>query len=245
MEDTLPVQELITKVLTTRSCTREEFKRIYKLLCKSTHPDLTGKDGMEFIKLQEIYEKIHERELSGGQTEVLDFDPHRIIRESGYRGVKDPRAALYISLYRYVASGLHSYKIRSKEVLRDRNSFIIRTVLYWAGLYDEDFVGIFIDFNTRVFEQIRASKTLKQGLKGRRLFLEGLDWFFKFQDTGRASSAKISRDKLAAAVYTMQIFGFPDAPLIPFARWLIEEIALEPLALQKTKFGCTGSGRNV
>jgi hypothetical protein len=244
MEETAPVQDLIAKVLTTRSCTREEFKRIYKLLCKSTHPDLTGKDGMEFIKLQEIYGKIRARELSGGQPDLLDFDPHRIIRESGYQGVKDPRAALYISLYRYVASGLHSYKIRSKDVLRDRNSLIIRTVLYWASLYDEEFVQVFIDFNTRVFEQIRASRTLRQGLKGRRLFLEGLDWFFKFQDTGIHSSAKISRDKCAAAVYTMQIFGFHDAPLIPFARWLIGQIALEPVMLQKINFRCKGSGRN-
>ena len=88
MEETAPVQDLIAKVLTTRSCTREEFKRIYKLLCKSTHPDLTGKDGMEFIKLQEIYGKIRARELSGGQNDILDFDPHRVIRESGYQGVK-------------------------------------------------------------------------------------------------------------------------------------------------------------
>ena len=54
MGKAVPVQDVVAKLLTTRTCTREEFKRIYKLLCKNTHPDLTGKDGSDFIKLQEI-----------------------------------------------------------------------------------------------------------------------------------------------------------------------------------------------
>jgi hypothetical protein len=235
MEGPVPVQDLVVKLLTTRSCTREEFKRIYKLLCKNTHPDLTGKDGSDFIFLQEIYRRIKDREhrLSVGASE--SFDPYKIIYESGYGKVRDSRSALYLSLYRYVSSGLHTYKIRSKDILRERNSLIIRTVLYWAGIYDIKFVQIFIDYNQKILDHIRASSTLRQGVKGKRLFLDGLDWFFKYQDTGRESSGKISRDKLTASIYTLRIFGFDDAPIIPFSEWLLGELELTPIAFQHSR----------
>ncbi len=232
MADTAPVQDIVAKLLTTRSCTKEEFKRVYKLLCKNTHPDLTGKDGQDFIRLQELYTKVRKREADVQIQRLPSFNPYKIVEESGYPSVRDPRAALYISLYRYAASGMNAYKIRSKEVLRERNSLIIRTVLYWGSIYDPAFVPLFIDYNSKVFEHIRVSSTMKQELKGKRLFLQGLDWFCKYQDTGRTSSGTISRDKLRGSIYTFEVFGSNHSPVIPFARWLIEELEKEPIRFQ-------------
>ena len=226
MAEAEPVSDIITKLLTTRSCSKEEFKRIFKLLCKYTHPDVTGKDGQDFIRLTEIYKKVQEREA--------DFDPLKIIEESGYPRVREPRAALYISLYRYGTSGMNVYKIRSKQVLRERNSLIIRTVLYWASLYDRSFVPIFISYNSKVFEHVRVSSSMKQEIKGKRMFLEGLDWFFKFQDTGRVSSGTIAKDKLRGSIYTFEVFGYYESPVIPFAKWLIAELQKEPVRFQHT-----------
>lgn len=234
MPEAVPLEDIVSKLLTTRSCTREEFKRIYKLLCKYTHPDLTGKDGRDFIRLTEIYTKLQEREAASVLTD--NFNPNKIIEESGYPRIKDPRAALYISLYRYGTSGMNAYKIRSKEVLRERNSLIIRTVLYWGSKYDREFVPIFMDYNSKVFEHIRVSSSMKQELKGKRMFLDGLDWFFKYQDTGRSSSGTISRDKLKGSIYTFHTFGCRNSPVIPFANWLIRELEKAPVRFQHQQF---------
>lgn len=178
---------------------------------------------------------MREREAAAaGAALQLKFNPVKIIEESGYSRVREPRAALYISLYRYGTSGMNAYKIRSKQVLRERNSLIIRTVLYWAARYDKNFVPVFINYNSKVFEHVRVSSSMKQEMKGKRMFLEGLDWFFKYQDTGRASSGTISRDKLRGSIYTFEVFGYYNSPVIPFAKWLIAELEKEPVRFQHT-----------
>ncbi|MFP4562440.1 MAG: hypothetical protein ACLFRY_03940 [Spirochaetia bacterium] len=214
--------DIISKLLTTKSCTREEFRRIYLYLCKNTHPDLTGKDGEDFIRLKEIYRRIEEKEPSA--ESVTPFEPMRILQESGFEAGGDPRAALFISLYRYMSTGMHSYRIRRKPPLKERNALILRTVLYWAGTYDRNFLQIFIDYNTRIFQQIRSTSELKQEGKAKRYFREGFDWFFRYQLSGKPASKTLAEDKLRMCLYTLRIFGANDSPVVPFARWLLEEL---------------------
>ena len=188
---------LVDKILSSRAFSERELDRIFKLLCKHTHPDLTGKDGSEFIRLGEAY-KLAKRRL-GGPAPQVDFDPRRIIDESGFAGELTPRGALFLSLYRWLASGLHSHRIRTSAVLKERNTLIIRTSLYWAERYDPLFADIFISFNRNLFTGMRASEELKVDRQAKRLLVSGLAWFLRFQDTGRPAAAQLARDRLAYA----------------------------------------------
>jgi hypothetical protein len=222
--ETAALPDILAKLLTTKSCTREEFRKIYLYLCKNTHPDLTGKDGEDFIRLKELYRRIEEKESAVGETADSQFDPLKVIRESGYDAAGDSRKALFLSLYRYMSSGMHSYRIRRKPPLKERNALILRSVLYWAGRYDRDFVGLFLDYNTRIFQQIRSTSDLKQEGRAKRYFREGFDWFIRFQIAGKLAARTLAEDRLRMCLYTLRVFGTSDSPVVPFARWLLGEL---------------------
>ena len=246
--ETAALPDILAKLVTTKSCTREEFRRIYLYLCKNTHPDLTGKDGAEFIRLKEIYRRIEEKEAalrsapggaSGGPEDGergdSPFDPFKVLSESGYDAGGDPRTALFISLYRYMSSGMHAYRVRRKAPLKERNALIMRTVLYWAGTYDRDFVRIFVDYNTRIFQHIRSTSDLKQEGKAKRYFREGFDWFFRYQLAGKPAAKTLAEDKLRMCLYTLSIFGTQTSPVVPFARWLLGELEREAAIIGREK----------
>jgi hypothetical protein len=224
------MNDVVEKLLTSGSFTREDFFRLYRLLCKNTHPDLTGKDGSEFIRLQQVYEQVTQSMHSAASfTFKPSFDPYRIIQESGYPKPEHSRTALFISLQRYMGLGLHTHKIRSKALSKEPARQVIRTILYWANHYDNRFVKVFVDFNKNKFEQIQINEKLKNGLKGRRYFFNGLNWFLKYQETGRSSAAHIAREKLHMAIYLVKDYGENDTPLVPFAEWLLEELRHNPV----------------
>lgn len=230
------MNDIVEKFLTKNTFSKEDFFKLYRILCKNTHPDLTGKDGSDFIRVQELYEQMKTMGAADSVTLTSRFDPFKVIRESGFTvpqnpdsSVKADRAALYISLHRYVSLGLHSYKLRSKSLLKERNRTVIRTVLYWGNRYDRRFVPLFVDYNKNKFEQVIINENLKHELKGKRLFVEGLGWFAKYQETGRASSAHIAREKLYFACKLLRAYGASQSPIFPFSDWLQRELALEPV----------------
>lgn len=218
------MKDVVDKLLTTGSFTKEDFNKLYRLLCKNTHPDLTGKDGKDFIKLQEINKQIQKKTDAEAFFIRQKFDPNKIVIESGYPKPDDERTALFISLQRYVHLGLHSYKLRTKSPLKERNRQVIRTVLYWGNLYDKQFVTIFLEYNKNTLAQIVVDQTLKHGLKGRRVFIDGLRWFNKYQETGRRSAAHIAKDKLLYARYLLKTFTGKNSPILPFLEWLLNEL---------------------
>ena len=168
------MDDFVEKIKTAGAFTRDDFFKLYRILCKNTHPDLTGKDGRDFIRLQEIYDKI--KETLQSQTEVTGcgFNPYRVITELGYKKPVHPRDGLFIALHRYVSLGLHTHKVRSKSVLKERNNLIIRTVLYWARRYDKQFVDIFSAYNMTQFDPIQIGNSLERSLKGKRYFFNKL-----------------------------------------------------------------------
>lgn len=230
------MNDIVEKILTKNTFSKEDFFKLYRILCKNTHPDLTGKDGRDFIRVQELYQQM--KNLTAAETITLTsrFDPYKVIRESGFSlpqntnppGTPD-RAALYISLHRYVSLGLHSYKLRSKSLLKERNRTVIRTVLYWGNRYDKRFVPLFVDYNKNKFEQVIINENLKHELKGKRLFVEGLGWFTKYQETGRVSAAHIAREKLYFSCKLLKAYGGAQSPILPLSDWLQRELDREPV----------------
>jgi hypothetical protein len=223
--------ELIEKLLTTGKFSERELKRIYKVLCKSTHPDLTGKDHEGFIKVQDVYQDALTRFRQDVHYGKEDFDPYKVIYDTGFSGTLSPRACLYICLYRYNAHDLYSFKIRAKASLQERNTLIMRSVLYWAARYDQDFIKIFVDLNTNIFRNIKIIKTIRQYSLARRLFIQGMDLFFQYQEKGRLSSKKIAEEKLYKSIHLLCSINNQENPMVPLAEWLIGELTLEPVSV--------------
>ncbi|MBN1798465.1 MAG: hypothetical protein JW822_07800 [Spirochaetales bacterium] len=223
--------ELIEKLLTTGKFSERELKRIYKILCKNTHPDLTGKDHASFIKVQDVYQDALTRFSTDTPVNKADFDPYKVIYDTGFSGTLSPRACLYICLYRYNAHDLYSFKIRTKASLQERNMLIMRSVLYWAARYDQDFIKIFVDLNTNIFRDIKTIKTIRQYSMARRLFIQGMDLFFQYQEKGRPSSKKVAEEKLFRSIQLLYAIDNQDNPMVPLAEWLIGELTLEPVSV--------------
>lgn len=231
MEKQASTEELIEKLLTTGKFSEHDLKRIYKVLCKSTHPDLTGKDHTGFLKVQEVYHDALSKLSAGIPGQKSDFNPYKVIYDTGFSGKLSTRANLYICLYRYNTHDLYSFKIRAKPSLQERNSLIMRSVLYWAALYDQRFIKIFIDLNTNVIRNIKTIKTIRQYSLARRLLIQGMDLFFQYQEKGRASSKKIAEEKLYKSIQLLYAINNQDNPMVPLAEWLLHELCLEPAAV--------------
>jgi hypothetical protein len=231
MQKQVSTAELIEKLLTTGKFSERELKRIYKVLCKSTHPDLTGKDHEGFIKVQDVYQDALTRFRQDVHYGKEDFDPYKVIYDTGFSGTLSPRACLYICLYRYNAHDLYSFKIRAKASLQERNTLIMRSVLYWAARYDQDFIKIFVDLNTNIFRNIKIIKTIRQYSLARRLFIQGMDLFFQYQEKGRPSSKKIAEEKLYKSIHLLCSINNQENPMVPLAEWLIGELTLEPVSV--------------
>ncbi|TFG61473.1 MAG: hypothetical protein E4H36_10420 [Spirochaetales bacterium] len=224
------------KLAGTGSFSREELLSVYRILCKNTHPDLTGKDGADFIKVQEAFSRFRNNAGKGSLRPTAAFDPFKVIRETGWKGGFQAKNSLYLGLYRYFLSGLHSYRIRSNQVLQERNLQIIRTILYWAEKYDKEFVRIFTNFNRSVFNHLRISEHYREELKARKILLDGFYWFLHYQDTGRESSRRICLEKLNASAFMLRLFspltGSVKSPCLAWMElclWLQQELDKEPV----------------
>ena len=215
----------VQKLLATGKYSRKDLASIYRYLCKHTHPDTAGGDGSVFLKVREAYAKALEKfEEAKREKADLDFDPDAIPRELGYPAAGGPRGSLLACLRFYHLLGLQSLKVRSNPALRERNARVMKSVVYWAKLYDEGFAEVFSDFNRQAIQPMASTREMKDYAFARRTFSSGLAWFFRFQETGRESSRRISREKFSSAVYTFEKFlGRPD-PSIAFARWLLAEL---------------------
>ena len=48
---------ILKSLISGRNISEKQLKKIYHYLCLQTHPDLTGKDGKEFIEIQKEYQQ--------------------------------------------------------------------------------------------------------------------------------------------------------------------------------------------
>lgn len=117
-----------------------QLKRIYRRLCKMTHPDLKKEDGAGFIRLKEEYEE------ALAHIDALKMHLSGYAEGSGL-GEADIRRMFYDALRHYLAAGLSSARMRIKTDVKARNELILREVVYWANLYKPSFIPVFLDYN--------------------------------------------------------------------------------------------------
>ena len=234
MESGVETRRIVEKILSTHSATREELEYVYRALCKNTHPDLTGKDGSEFIRLQHVFRHVRDAEVTSHAP-----DPTRVVRDTGYGGPLTPRAGLFSSLERYVQLGLNSPRVRMRVLLRPYTLRVLHAVEYWGGLYDPSFLVVFARFNARRFERLTTRAEVKNYLYGRRLFADGLRWFLEYQSFGRMSCRDIACDKFRRAIGVFRFARMADTPVIPFAEWFLLELEKPPWRSRAVNAGLT------
>lgn len=210
--------------------------RVYRKLILRVHPDHHDGDTELFLFLKQQFDTLKAETTRRKCTLMLeqDLDPYRVAIDLGITRELEPREALYIALYRFRSLGLATWRIRVRPALRERNSRIIRTMLYWGRRYDQRFVDVFQEFLRNHGQFLLAEHTAPLYFLVRRTMLRGMDGLIRYQDRGRPATASIARDSLRYALLLASAREgdrFFDA-LSGMARWMIEELEKPALILR-------------
>jgi hypothetical protein len=213
-----------------------KLDRVYRRLILQVHPDHREGDGELFLYLKQQFDTLREETTRRRCTLMLerDLDPYRIAVDLGITRDLEPREALYVALYRFRSLGLATWRVRVRPSLRERNSRIIRTVLYWGRRYDERFVDAFQELLRNPGQFLLAEHTAPLYFLVRRTMLRGMDGLIRFQDRGRPATASIARDTLKYALLlasSREGDRFFDA-LTGMVRWMLEELEKPALILR-------------
>ena len=216
MMEHLRENRLIRELMKESEVSEDNLKKIYRNLCKKTHPDLTGKNSQEFKNLQKDYKEAIEY--------LLEFD-----RLSDEKTAK-PRIYLYKALQSYLAYGLFSSRIRNKPALRQRNESLLREIINLSGLYSKEFMNIFIEYNRVHIKKLNEWDLEKKIRKAKNIFLSGLNCFLDYEGGGNIMAYRACKSYLGDCIYELQIIGNGQSQkmLLDFSNWILKEIELPP-----------------
>ncbi len=202
--------------------------RIYRQLCKQTHPDLSGLSADAFVAVQEAFAEalVRVRNRSAGER---DLDPYAVIRDSGYPDTIPERPCFLIALMRYTNLGLYSYRIRRNPHLQRRSAQIVASVEHWARVYDPPLVPLFRAFDETQLRPLASTAEMQRYHRARRVLLDGLHTFFQFQRLGRQTTGQIAAERLRYAVTLLETLA-PQERTLGLARRLVVELGYPPVS---------------
>jgi len=165
LENLLTKNTLVQRLLLEGEISLVRLKKIYRRMCKLTHPDLQKRSSQDFIQLREEYEE------AKAHLETLA----RHFASSPLKpGSPEIRRLFYEALRHYLAAGLSSARMRIRSEVKLRNQLILREVLNWAKLYKPSFIEPFVQYNRiylRRFTDWQKQDDLK---KAQRLLVYGM-----------------------------------------------------------------------
>lgn len=166
VETIIRTNSIVQRLIGGGTITREQLKKIYRTLCKSTHPDLRHKDDREFIRLHAEYEQ------------ALEHWEDLHSRLTGANGdstmtTADIRAHFYSALRHYLAAGLYSQRVRLRPDIKKRNGLVLREVLTWANAYNPAFVSVFLDYNKSHLRRYLEWNKRDNLARARKIFVMG------------------------------------------------------------------------
>lgn len=214
----------------------EELTRLYRILCKATHPDLGNTDSSSFLALQEQYHKLKEKMLTIAKKSVFtvsaqEFDPYKVVRDYGYFDQDNYRLFLYISLDRYFSLGLYSYKMKSNKSLKKRNSEVLKSVLHWADLYDQDFSFLFMEYHSMKFYTCRSILEYKNYQFAKEHLIRGFKFFIKYQQSSGPIPLRIARKNFSLAEKTYRRYLREMSAARKLAGWFLLELEKKALGI--------------
>lgn len=233
------LRNAIQRFLSVPRRSEAEIIRAYRRLCKETHPDLSGGSGELFVAVQQAFrEALARLDARAGSPE--GFDPYEVIRNEGYPEQLPPRECFLISLMRYSALGLYSYRVRRNPELQKRNTRVVRSVAYWARAYDRELLPVFQAFDETQLRPLSSTAEMQRYYRARRVLLDGLHAFSQYQRSGRLSTADVAADRLRKGIVGLERVAPGDRSLA-LARRLVPELDLPPVCAGVA--GLTGEQR--
>jgi len=211
---------IVQRLIGGGTITREQLKKIYRTLCKSTHPDIRHKDDREFIRLHAEYEQ------------ALEYWHDLHSRLTGARGVStmtpaDVRSHFYGALRHYLAAGLYSQRVRIRPDIKKRNELVLREVLTWANAYQPAFINVFLDFNKSHLRRYLEWNKRDNLARARKIFVMGFRNAVDYQYQ-RSPQALRTADSFFADCLSVLETVTPSAAsqaIESIARWFREELA--------------------
>jgi hypothetical protein len=208
---------LLKELLLKSEVTEENLKKIYRDLCKKTHPDITGKSGGAFNDLQKEY-----REAVKYLSDYESISSDKI---------RQPRMHLFKCLRDYVSYGLYASRIRNKPKLRQRNETLLKEIISMANIYDREFLGIFMEYN-KVHVKKLNEWDLEKKIKGvRKLFLNGLNCFLDYESNGNVMSYRACKSYIDDCICEINLIGIGQSlkTVYDFSSWILKEIEKPPV----------------
>lgn len=210
---------IIKRMVAEKDMSEKSLKKIYRRLCKITHPDLKNVNSDEFVLLQNEYE---EAKKYLNQLKVY-FSSYGINPMLSREEIKKQ---FYLSLKHYTIAGLHCVRIRIKPEIRRRNALILKEVLFWAKLYNSEFIPIFLKYNRAYFRRFNQWKKRNLFMLAQRQFQRGLRFCFDYVTGGNTRTFHTTVSYLKDAIYNLQ-FADHDSitvSLLDFAQWLLNDV---------------------
>ncbi|RPJ09289.1 MAG: hypothetical protein EHM28_02000 [Spirochaetaceae bacterium] len=176
IETLIRKNSIVKRLIAEGNLSQEYLKKIFRNLCKITHPDLDKKPGEEagreeagaaFIRLKDEYEEAKSN-LERLQSYLLGNG-----RGGDVLGARDIERMFYDSLRHYLAAGLYSVRMRIRPELKKRNELILREIVYWAKLHDPVFIGVFLIYNKTYLRRFSEWQRRDNLIKAQKLFQRG------------------------------------------------------------------------
>jgi hypothetical protein len=228
IEKIIQSNSIVKRLIVEGDLSPENLKRVYRRLCKITHPDLQKQDSIEFIQLKdeyeeakEIFEDLKAYLIQKGNTSLLEED--------------DVRRMFYAGLRHYMAAGLYSLRMRIRPEMKKRNELILREVLYWAKLYKPTFIKVFLEYNKAYLKRYVDWQRRDNLAKAQKVFLFGFRDILSYEENRSPRALKASRSYFLDCVSILE--STPPTPaglaVHQFAMWFLDELDSLVLAVPK------------
>lgn len=177
---------IVKRLIVEGDISAVQLKKIYRRLCKMTHPDLQKEDGAEFILLKEEYEEA----LANLDALKSHLGTNA---DSSVLSPVDIRRMFYDALRHYLAAGLSSVRMRIKTDVKARNELILREVVSWANLYKPSFIPVFLEYNKAYLRRFADWQRRDNLLKAQKLFLSGVYNITDYQTNNSPQALRAGR----------------------------------------------------
>lgn len=222
LENLLTKNTLVQHLLAEGEISLARLKKIYRRLCKLTHPDLQQGSSQDFIQLREEYEEAKAN---------LESLAHHFTASHLKPSSHEFRKLFYEALRHYLAAGLSSARMRIRSQVKLRNQLILREVLNWAKLYKPSFIEPFVQYNRiylRRFTDWQRQDDLK---KAQRLLLYAMYNTIDYVLTASPQALRAVRSYLADCLGYLRFStkSMAGQAILALRAWFAAEI--ESLAL--------------
>lgn len=196
MTERQELQNFLSKYQATGGFSLPDLKRVYHLLSKRVHPDVSGNDSELFIRLQVAYEEARNRQQWAAGAPGVE-----ILSGLGYSSAIPAQAAFYVLIQQYFQRGVYRKKVYLNRNIYRKNRLLIDAIQYWGGVYDGAFAQIFIGFRNRLNGLLPLGNDTQYFIWAQRVTARGILACTRYHGEGRNAHRIIAGDRFATAEY--------------------------------------------